>query len=176
MTLVEFRLHRPKAFATNVGHINPVTHRKQLTMFPQSVHSQKTLAISRSGTRHPEQPKQRASSLVLFESGSVNVKFTGNVTSRLFETDVRTSHSPLNSLTTYQIYQGRMGNHTPIFNHSWEVCAEFQRFIWTDMQMVVLVSRGSLSEKKSQWIIGRLTKTVKRWCVFFGDCVVSATQ
>jgi SET domain-containing protein len=79
---------------------------------------------------------------VPFGRGYTIADFTGLVTGRLSDTDVMTPHSPLNLPTTYQIYQGRMGNHTRFFNYGCKANAQFQRFICMDTQRIVLVSRG----------------------------------
>ncbi|KAF2176031.1 SET domain-containing protein [Zopfia rhizophila CBS 207.26] len=80
--------------------------------------------------------------LVPFERGHAIGEFTGLITAHLSNTDVMASLSPSAPSTTYQIYQGRLGNYTRFVNHSCKANAQFQRFAWLDTQRIVLVSRG----------------------------------
>ncbi len=43
---------------------------------------------------------------------------------------------------SYQIWQGRQGNHTRFVNHSCNPNSQFERFTWLGTQRIVLVSKG----------------------------------
>jgi len=50
--------------------------------------------------------------------------------------------------TTYQIWQGREGNHTRFINHSCHPNSEYERFVWLGTQRIVLVSKGVRAEEE----------------------------
>jgi len=43
---------------------------------------------------------------------------------------------------SYQIWQGRQGNHTRFVNHSCQPNSQYERFVWLGTQRIVLVSKG----------------------------------
>ena len=43
---------------------------------------------------------------------------------------------------TYQIWQGKAGNHTRFVNHSCKPNSQFERFVWLGKQRIVLASLG----------------------------------
>lgn len=43
---------------------------------------------------------------------------------------------------TYQIWQGKQGNHTRFVNHSCNPNSQFERFVWLGKQRIVLASLG----------------------------------
>ena len=74
-----------------------------------------------------------------FDKGWAVGEFIGLITSGLEGKDVmigQTDHA------TYQIWQGRQGNHTRFVNHSCQPNSHFERFIWLGKQRIVLVSKG----------------------------------
>ena len=74
-----------------------------------------------------------------FEKGWAVGEFVGLITSGLIGKDVmvgQTDHA------TYQIWQGRQGNHTRFVNHSCQPNSHFERFVWMGKQRIVLVSKG----------------------------------
>ncbi|WPG98481.1 SET domain-containing protein [Acrodontium crateriforme] len=74
-----------------------------------------------------------------FERGSAIGEFIGLITSGLSGLDVMVGQT---QRATYQIWQGRAGNHTRFVNHSCAPNAQFERFTWKGVQRVVLVSKG----------------------------------
>lgn len=74
-----------------------------------------------------------------FERGSAIGEFIGLITSGLSGLDVMVGQT---ERATYQIWQGRSGNHTRFVNHSCAPNAQFERFTWKGVQRVVLVSKG----------------------------------
>ena len=66
-------------------------------------------------------------------------EFVGLITSGLEGMDVMVGQT---DRATYQIWQGKQGNHTRFVNHSCEPNAQFERFVWLGKQRIVLASRG----------------------------------
>ncbi|KAM3157100.1 SET domain-containing protein [Botrytis cinerea] len=74
-----------------------------------------------------------------FARGSAIGEFVGLITKGMEGKDVMQSKSTKNQ---YQIYQGRMGNHTRFVNHSCAPNSQFQKFHWLGTERIVLVSKG----------------------------------
>ncbi|KAK0284838.1 hypothetical protein LTR35_005752 [Friedmanniomyces endolithicus] len=79
------------------------------------------------------------------ESGAAIGEFIGQITSGLADLDVMVGQT---DSTTYQIWQGRQGNHTRFINHSCRPNSEYERFVWLGTQRIVLVSRGVRAEEE----------------------------
>ena len=73
------------------------------------------------------------------ERGAAVGEFVGQITSGLENLDVMVGQT---EQATYQIWQGRQGNHTRFINHSCQPNSQFERFVWMGTQRVVLVSKG----------------------------------
>ncbi|KAK0914318.1 hypothetical protein LTR91_013581 [Friedmanniomyces endolithicus] len=80
-----------------------------------------------------------------FESGAAIGEFVGQITSGLANLDVMVGQT---DSTTYQIWQGREGNHTRFINHSCHPNSEYERFVWLGTQRIVLVSKGVRAEEE----------------------------
>ncbi|KAK3684645.1 hypothetical protein LTR37_020077 [Vermiconidia calcicola] len=74
-----------------------------------------------------------------FETGLAVGEFVGQITSGLEGMDVMVGET---HRATYQIWQGKQGNHTRFVNHSCRPNSHFERFVWLGKQRIVLVSRG----------------------------------
>ena len=74
-----------------------------------------------------------------FERGSAIGEFVGQVTSGLSNMDLMVGQT---DSASYQIFQGRRGNHTRFVNHSCAPNSQFERFSWMGTQRIVLVSKG----------------------------------
>ncbi|KAK5745429.1 hypothetical protein LTS12_023109 [Elasticomyces elasticus] len=74
-----------------------------------------------------------------FETGTAVGEFVGQITKGLANMDVMVGQT---DQTTYQIWQGRRGNHTRFINHSCRPNSEYERFVWLGLQRIVLVSKG----------------------------------
>jgi hypothetical protein len=74
-----------------------------------------------------------------FERGSAIGEFVGEITSGLSNLDVMVGQT---EKATYQIWQGRQGNHIRFVNHSCQPNSQFERFVWLGTQRIVLVSKG----------------------------------
>ena len=74
-----------------------------------------------------------------FEHGWAVGEFVGLITSGLEGLDVMVGQT---DRATYQIWQGKQGNHTRFINHSCEPNAQFERFVWMGLQRIVLASKG----------------------------------
>ncbi|KAK3055656.1 hypothetical protein LTR09_003577 [Extremus antarcticus] len=74
-----------------------------------------------------------------FEKGWAVGEFVGEITSGLAGLDVMIGET---DQCTYQIWQGRQGNHTKFVNHSCAPNAHFERFVWLGKQRIVLASLG----------------------------------
>ncbi|KAK5733386.1 hypothetical protein LTR17_009758 [Elasticomyces elasticus] len=73
-----------------------------------------------------------------FETGTAVGEFVGQITKGLANMDVMVGQT---DQTTYQIWQGRRGNHTRFINHSCRPNSEYERFVWPGLQRIVLVSK-----------------------------------
>lgn len=71
--------------------------------------------------------------------GAAVGEFVGQITSGLSNMDVMIGET---DRASYQIWQGRQGNHTRFVNHSCQPNARFERFVWLGTQRIVLVSKG----------------------------------
>ncbi|KAK1063814.1 hypothetical protein LTR12_014152 [Friedmanniomyces endolithicus] len=80
-----------------------------------------------------------------FESRAAIGEFVGQITSGLANLDVMVGQT---DSTTYQIWQGRQGNHTRFINHSCHPNSEYERFVWLGTQRIVLVSKGVRAEEE----------------------------
>ena len=74
-----------------------------------------------------------------FETGVAIGEFVGQITGGLAGMDVMVGQTDKG---TYQIWQGRSGNHTRFVNHSCWPNAQYERFVWLGTQRIVLVSKG----------------------------------
>lgn len=74
-----------------------------------------------------------------FEKGWAVGEFVGCVTTGLHGLDVMIDQT---SRASYQIWQGKKGNHTRFVNHSCEPNSHYERFVWLGKQRTVLVSKG----------------------------------
>lgn len=74
-----------------------------------------------------------------FARGAAIGEFIGKITSGLANLDVMVGET---EQASYQIWQGRQGNHTRFVNHSCLANAQWERFIWRTTQRIVLVSKG----------------------------------
>jgi hypothetical protein len=74
-----------------------------------------------------------------FERGAAIGEFVGQVTSGLSNLDVMVGQT---ESASYQIWQGRQGNYTRFVNHSCQPNSQYERFMWTGTQRIVLVSKG----------------------------------
>lgn len=74
-----------------------------------------------------------------FERGSAIGEFVGQITSGLENKDVMVGQT---EKASYQIWQGRQGNHTRFVNHSCQPNSQYERFVWLGAQRIVLVSKG----------------------------------
>ncbi|KAH9832401.1 SET domain-containing protein [Teratosphaeria destructans] len=74
-----------------------------------------------------------------FERGTAIGEFVGQVTSGLANLDVMVGTT---DRATYQIWQGKAGNHIRFVNHSCQPNSQFERFVWLGTQRIVLVSKG----------------------------------
>ncbi|EGP91172.1 uncharacterized protein MYCGRDRAFT_89242 [Zymoseptoria tritici IPO323] len=66
-----------------------------------------------------------------FERGAAVGEFVGQVTSGLANMDVMVGQT---DRASYQIWQGKMGNHTRFVNHSCNPNSQFERFVWMGTQ------------------------------------------
>ncbi|KAF2721168.1 SET domain-containing protein, partial [Polychaeton citri CBS 116435] len=73
------------------------------------------------------------------ERGGAVGEFVGQITSGVRNKDVMVGET---DKATYQIWQGRQGNHTRFVNHSCQPNSQFERFVWLGTQRIVLVSKG----------------------------------
>ncbi|KAK5173772.1 uncharacterized protein LTR77_002453 [Saxophila tyrrhenica] len=73
------------------------------------------------------------------EKGLAVGEFVGEITSGLAGLDVMIGET---DQATYQIWQGRQGNHTKFVNHSCAPNSHFERFVWLGKQRIVLASLG----------------------------------
>ena len=74
-----------------------------------------------------------------FEKGWAVGEFVGVITSGLRDLDVMVGQT---ERATFQIFQGKKGNHTRFVNHSCDPNSEYESFIWLGKQRTVLVSKG----------------------------------
>lgn len=74
-----------------------------------------------------------------FERGSAVGEFVGSITSGLANLDVMVGQT---ERASYQVWQGKQGNHTRFVNHSCQPNGQFERFTWLGTQRIVLVSKG----------------------------------
>ena len=74
-----------------------------------------------------------------FEKGWAVGEFVGQITSGLKGLDVMVDQT---DRASYQIWQGKQGNHTRFVNHSCEPNSQYERFVWLGKQRTVLVSKG----------------------------------
>lgn len=89
--------------------------------------------------RTPNGKNNGLSACCPFERGAAVGEFVGQVTSGLANLDVMVGET---DRATYQIHQGRQGNHTRFVNHSCQPNTQYERFVWLGMQRIVLVSKG----------------------------------
>ena len=80
-----------------------------------------------------------------FEAGTAVGEFVGQVTTGLANLDVMIGQT---EKTTYQIFQGRQGNHTRFINHSCRPNSEYQKFVWLGIQRIVLISKGIRADEE----------------------------
>jgi len=73
------------------------------------------------------------------ERGGAVGEFLGLVTNGLENMDVMVGQT---ERASYQIWQGRQGNHTRFVNHSCQPNSQYERFVWVGTQRIVLVSKG----------------------------------
>lgn len=73
------------------------------------------------------------------ERGGAVGEFLGLVTTGLENLDVMVGQT---ERASYQIWQGRQGNHTRFVNHSCQPNSQYERFVWMGTQRIVLVSKG----------------------------------
>lgn len=73
------------------------------------------------------------------ERGGAVGEFLGLVTNGLENLDVMVGQT---ERASYQIWQGRQGNHTRFVNHSCQPNSQYERFVWMGTQRIVLVSKG----------------------------------
>lgn len=74
-----------------------------------------------------------------FEKGWAVGEFVGELTTGIRGLDVMIDRT---ERASYQIWQGRKGNHTRFINHSCEPNTHYERFVWLGKQRSVLVSDG----------------------------------
>ncbi|RAL07351.1 SET domain-containing protein [Aspergillus homomorphus CBS 101889] len=74
-----------------------------------------------------------------FDRGTGVSKFTGLITRGIEGLDVMVGGS---RNSTYQIFQGDMGNFTRFINHSCRPNSQFQKFWWLGVEQIIVVSRG----------------------------------
>lgn len=74
-----------------------------------------------------------------FARGAAIGDFIGLITKGMDGTDVMQSGKDEKK---YQIYQGRMGNHTRFINHSCAPNSQFRKFTWLGHEHIIVVSRG----------------------------------
>ncbi|OQO03182.1 hypothetical protein B0A48_11437 [Cryoendolithus antarcticus] len=74
-----------------------------------------------------------------FEEGAAIGEFVGLITAGVSGKDVMWGET---ARASYQIWQGRQGNHTRFVNHSCEPNSQFERFVWMGTQRIILVSKG----------------------------------
>ncbi|KAI9808756.1 MAG: hypothetical protein M1825_003908 [Sarcosagium campestre] len=75
----------------------------------------------------------------LFARGAAVGEFVGLITKGIRGIDVMQGGI---GDKQYQVFQGRMGNHTRFINHSCNPNSQFQKFIWLGIERIVVVSRG----------------------------------
>ena len=104
-----------------------------------------------------------------FENGAAVGEFIGQVTSGLANLDVMIGQT---DKTTYQIFQGREGNHTRFINHSCHPNSEYERFVWLGTQRIVLVSKGiTAGEEVTVDYSDTYWKNLDKTCLcFHEDC------
>lgn len=77
--------------------------------------------------------------LVPFKRGTAIGEFVGLGTNDIADQDVLDS---LAGETSYQIWQGELGNFTRFANHSCKRNAQFEKFAWLGTQHILLASKG----------------------------------
>ncbi|KAF1925556.1 DEAD-domain-containing protein [Didymella exigua CBS 183.55] len=89
--------------------------------------------------RTPDGKNNGLVALTSFERGSAIGELVGLITKGVSGRDVMDSSTPLSS---YQIWQERIGNYTRFANHSCKANAQSSTFTWLDTQHVLIVSKG----------------------------------
>lgn len=89
--------------------------------------------------RTPDGKNNGLVALTAFDRGTAVGELVGLITSGVRHLDVMEGSTPTSS---YQIWQGRMGNYTRFANHSCKANAQSSTFTWLDTQRVILVSKG----------------------------------
>ncbi|TKA78210.1 hypothetical protein B0A55_03769 [Friedmanniomyces simplex] len=107
--------------------------------FPNLYGSVKASAAPVQVFRTPNGKNNGLIACCAFERGAAIGEFVGQITSGLANLDVMVGQT---DSTTYQIWQGRQGNHTRFVNHSCHPNSEYERFVWLGTQRIVLVSKG----------------------------------
>ncbi|EMD90469.1 hypothetical protein COCC4DRAFT_159908 [Bipolaris maydis ATCC 48331] len=89
--------------------------------------------------RTPDGKNNGLVALTSFDRGTGVGELVGLITKGMRHLDVIDSST---ESTSYQIWQGRVGNYTRFINHSCKPNAQCSTFTWLDTQRVVLVSKG----------------------------------
>lgn len=102
-----------------------------------------------------------------FERGAAVGEFVGQITSGLANVDCMIGQT---EKASYQIWQGKQGNHTRFINHSCQPNSQFERFVWLGTQRIVLVSKGieageevTVDYSDTYWKVSRADCDVSRW-------------
>lgn len=104
-------------------------------LYPQTIPHNAPVQVFRT-------PNGRNNGLVAclpFDRGTAIGEFVGQITSGLANLDVMVGQT---ESASYQIWQGRQGNYTRFVNHSCQPNSQYERFMWTGTQRIVLVSKG----------------------------------
>lgn len=107
--------------------------------YPNLYGSPRADAVPLQVFRTPNGKNNGLVACAVFENGWAVGEFVGLVTSGLEGKDVMIGQT---EYATYQIFQGRQGNHTRFVNHSCQPNSHFERFVWLGKQRIVLVSQG----------------------------------
>ncbi|EMD60381.1 hypothetical protein COCSADRAFT_174666 [Bipolaris sorokiniana ND90Pr] len=89
--------------------------------------------------RTPDGKNNGLVALTAFDRGTGIGELVGLITKGMRHLDVMDSST---QSTSYQIWQGRVGNYTRFINHSCKPNVQSSTFTWLDTQRVVLVSKG----------------------------------
>lgn len=89
--------------------------------------------------RTPDGKNNGLIALTSFDRGTGIGEMIGLITKGMRHLDVMDSST---QSTSYQVWQGRVGNYTRFANHSCKPNAQFSTFTWLDTQRIVLVSKG----------------------------------
>jgi ATP-dependent RNA helicase DDX49/DBP8 len=89
--------------------------------------------------RTPDGKNNGLLALTAFDRGTAVGELVGLITNGVQHLDVMEGSTPM---TTYQIWQGRVGNYTRFANHSCKANAQTSTFTWLDTQRILLVSKG----------------------------------